>query len=181
MRRTCTISAHTVGARSYRSAARSKRHNPTASSRSPAYVFFSYIGFDAATTTAEECKNPQRDVPLGVIGALAIGTLIYCATAVVLLGAVPWSKVPEKDPLLFALAPLHQPILAWIITLGVLAGSHERRAEFDARPIAHLLRDGLRPDAAPHLCRAPSASQNAGGRNDAYRPRDRRTRIDRAP
>ncbi len=88
-----------------------------------AYVFFSYIGFDAATTTAEECKNPQRDVPLGVIGALAIGTLIYCATAVVLLGAVPWSKVPEKDPLLFALAPLHQPILAWIITMGVLAGT----------------------------------------------------------
>jgi APA family basic amino acid/polyamine antiporter len=88
-----------------------------------ALVFFSYIGFDAATTTAEECKRPQRDVPLGVMGALAIGTLIYCATAVVLLGAVPWSQVPEKDPLLFALAPLHQPILAWIITMGVLAGT----------------------------------------------------------
>jgi APA family basic amino acid/polyamine antiporter len=88
-----------------------------------AYVFFSYIGFDAATTTAEECKEPQRDVPLGVIGALAIGTIIYCATAIVLVGAVPWAKVPAKDPLLFALAPLHQPILAWIITLGVIAGT----------------------------------------------------------
>jgi APA family basic amino acid/polyamine antiporter len=88
-----------------------------------AYVFFSYIGFDAATTTAEECKDPQRDVPLGVIGALGIGTLIYCATAIVLVGAVPWAKVPDKDPLLFALAPLHQPILAWVITVGVIAGT----------------------------------------------------------
>jgi APA family basic amino acid/polyamine antiporter len=88
-----------------------------------AYVFFSYIGFDAATTTAEECKNPQRDVPMGVMGALAIGTLIYCATAVVLIGAVPWNQVPVKDPLVHALAPLHLPIFSWIITIGVLAGT----------------------------------------------------------
>ena len=86
-------------------------------------MFFSYIGFDTATTTAEECKNPQRDVPLGVIGALAIGTVIYCATAVVLVGAVPWAQVPEKNPLVAALAPLHLPILTWVITIGVLAGT----------------------------------------------------------
>ncbi|HTX60200.1 MAG TPA: amino acid permease, partial [Verrucomicrobiae bacterium] len=88
-----------------------------------AYVFFSYIGFDTATTTAEECRNPQWDVPVGVIGALAIGTVIYCATAIVLVGAVPWSQVPIKDPLVYALAPLHQAWLSWIITLGVLAGT----------------------------------------------------------
>jgi APA family basic amino acid/polyamine antiporter len=88
-----------------------------------ALVFFSYIGFDTATTTAEECKNPQVDVPLGVIGALGIGTIIYCATAIVLVGAVPWAQVQLKNPLVAALAPLHQPILTWIITLGVLAGT----------------------------------------------------------
>jgi APA family basic amino acid/polyamine antiporter len=88
-----------------------------------AYVFFSYIGFDTATTTAEECKNPARDIPLGVIGALGIGTVIYCATAVVLLGAVPWTQVPDKNPLVFALAPLHMPVLNWVITIGVLAGT----------------------------------------------------------
>jgi APA family basic amino acid/polyamine antiporter len=88
-----------------------------------ALVFFSYIGFDTATTTAEECKNPQRDVPLGVIGALVIGTVIYCATAIVLVGAIPWSHVPLKDPLAAALAPLHIPVLSWIITVGVLAGT----------------------------------------------------------
>ena len=88
-----------------------------------AYVFFSYIGFDTATTTAEECKNPKYDVPVGVIGALAIGTLIYCATAVVLIGAVAWDKVPIKDPLVYALAPLHMPVLSGVITVGVLAGT----------------------------------------------------------
>ncbi len=88
-----------------------------------AYVFFSYIGFDTATTTAEECKRPQFDVPVGVIGALAIGTLIYCATAIVLVGAVPWSQVPIKNPLVYALAPLHMPVLNWVITIGVLAGT----------------------------------------------------------
>ncbi len=88
-----------------------------------AFVFFSYIGFDTATTTAEECKEPQRDVPLGVIGALAIGTIIYCATAIVLVGDMPWSTVPIKDPLVAALAPLHFPLITWIITIGVLAGT----------------------------------------------------------
>lgn len=88
-----------------------------------AYVFFSYIGFDTATTTAEECRNPQRDIPLGVIGALAIGTVIYCATAIVLVGAMPWAQVPVKNPLVAALAPLHLPVLNWVITIGVLAGT----------------------------------------------------------
>ncbi|HZZ64464.1 MAG TPA: amino acid permease [Candidatus Baltobacteraceae bacterium] len=88
-----------------------------------ALIFFSYIGFDAATTTAEECRNPQFDVPMGVIGALAIGTLIYCATALVLVGAVPWHNVPVKDPLVQVLAPLHIPALTWVITIGVIAGT----------------------------------------------------------
>lgn len=88
-----------------------------------AFVFFSYIGFDTATTTAEECRDPQRDVPLGVIGALVIGTVIYCATAIVLVGALPWTQVPEKNPLVAALAPLHLPVLNWVITIGVLAGT----------------------------------------------------------
>ena len=88
-----------------------------------AFVFFSYIGFDTATTTAEECKEPQRDVPLGVIGALLIGTVIYCATAIILIGAVAWDKVPVKDPLVYALAPLHMPWISAIITIGVLAGT----------------------------------------------------------
>jgi APA family basic amino acid/polyamine antiporter len=88
-----------------------------------ALVFFSYIGFDTATTTAEECRNPQRDVPVGVIGALLIGTVIYCVVAVVLVGIVPWQKVDENAALAAAVAPLHNPFVDWSITIGVLAGT----------------------------------------------------------
>jgi basic amino acid/polyamine antiporter, APA family len=115
-----------------------------------AFVFFSYIGFDTATTTAEECKNPQFDVPVGVIGALAIGTLIYCATAIVLVGAVPWSQVPIKDPLVYALAPLHVPELSWVITVGVLAGTTSVALASllgQSRIFYVMARDGMLPPA----------------------------------
>jgi APA family basic amino acid/polyamine antiporter len=115
-----------------------------------AYVFFSYIGFDTATTTAEECKNPQVDVPAGVLGALAIGTLIYCATAIVLVGAVPWSHVPIKNPLVYALAPLHIPALSWVITIGVLAGTTSVALASllgQSRIFYVMARDGMLPPA----------------------------------
>jgi basic amino acid/polyamine antiporter, APA family len=88
-----------------------------------ALVFFSYIGFDTATTTAEETKNPARDVPIGVIGALAIGTLLYCATVIVLVGAVPWQQVDQNAALQAALQPLHNWFANIAITVGVLAGT----------------------------------------------------------
>ncbi|MGA8534319.1 MAG: amino acid permease [Candidatus Tumulicola sp.] len=115
-----------------------------------AYVFFSYIGFDTATTTAEECKNPQVDVPTGVIGALAIGTVIYCATAIVLVGSVPWNQVPIKNPLVYALAPLHLPILNWVITMGVLAGTTSVALSSllgQSRIFYVMARDGMLPPA----------------------------------
>ncbi len=115
-----------------------------------AYVFFSYIGFDTATTTAEECKRPQFDVPVGVIGALAIGTLVYCATAIVLVGAVPWNHVPIKNPLVYALAPLHMPALSWVITIGVLAGTTSVALASllgQSRIFYVMARDGMLPPA----------------------------------
>ncbi len=115
-----------------------------------AFVFFSYIGFDTATTTAEECKNPQFDVPVGVIGALAVGTIIYCATAIVLVGAVPWAQVPIKNPLVYALAPLHMPALSWVITIGVLAGTTSVALASllgQSRIFYVMARDGMLPPA----------------------------------
>ena len=88
-----------------------------------ALVFFSFIGFDTATTTAEETRNPARDVPIGVIGSLIIGTVLYCAVAFVLVAVVPWQKVDQNAALAAALRPLHQPILDAIIILGALAGT----------------------------------------------------------
>ncbi len=119
-----------------------------------AYVFFSYIGFDTATTTAEECKNPQFDVPVGVIGALAIGTVIYCATAIVLVGAVPWNLVPIKNPLVYALAPLHVPALSWVITVGVLAGTTSVALASllgQSRIFYVMARDGMLPPAVAKI------------------------------
>jgi APA family basic amino acid/polyamine antiporter len=88
-----------------------------------ALVFFTYIGFDAATTTAEETRNPKRDVPVGVLGSLAIGTVIYCTVAVVLVGVVPWQHVDQNAALLAAIAPLHNGFVDAMITIGVIAGT----------------------------------------------------------
>jgi APA family basic amino acid/polyamine antiporter len=88
-----------------------------------ALVFFTYIGFDTATTTAEETRNPKRDVPIGVLGSLAIGTVIYCAVAIVLVGAVPWQQVDQNAPLLAAVASLKNPFVDAMITIGVIAGT----------------------------------------------------------
>ena len=88
-----------------------------------ALVFFTYIGFDAVTTTTEETTRPQRNVPIGVLGALGIGTVIYCAVALVLVGAVPWQHVDQHAALLAAAAPLHNPFVDVAITIGVIAGT----------------------------------------------------------
>jgi basic amino acid/polyamine antiporter, APA family len=96
---------------------------PTGIFGGAALVFFTYIGFDTATTTAEECVNPPRDIPVGVIGSLAIGTVLYCAVAIVLVGAVPWEHVNVDTPLQSALAPLHSAWAEWVIRVGVLAGT----------------------------------------------------------
>jgi basic amino acid/polyamine antiporter, APA family len=60
---------------------------------------------------------------VGVIGSLAIGTLIYCAVATVLVGIVPWQHVDVNAPLLAAIAPLHNAFVSWSITIGILAGT----------------------------------------------------------
>jgi APA family basic amino acid/polyamine antiporter len=88
-----------------------------------ALVFFSYIGFDSVTVTSEECRRPQRDIPVGILGTLALGTIVYCVVAIVLLGDVPWQKVDVNDALAKAVAPLHNPLVDWTIGLGILCGT----------------------------------------------------------
>ena len=68
-------------------------------------MFFAYIGFDAITTTAEECKNPRRDLPLGMIFSLIICTVLYVAIALVLTGMVSYTKLQVGDPLAFVFGP----------------------------------------------------------------------------
>lgn len=68
-------------------------------------VFFAYIGFDAISTTAEECKNPQRDLPRAMIYSLVICTVLYILVALVLTGMVPYTKLGVGDPLAFVFGP----------------------------------------------------------------------------
>src|SRR5579883_1015095 len=64
-----------------------------------AYIFFAYIGFDAVSTTAQEAKNPQRDLPIGIITSLVVCTVLYIAVAAVLTGMVPWREVNIEAPI----------------------------------------------------------------------------------
>ena len=67
--------------------------------RGAAVVFFAYIGFDAVSTAAQEAKNPKRDMPIGILGSLAICTVLYVAVGFVLTGIVAYDKLNVPDPI----------------------------------------------------------------------------------
>ncbi|EGF80449.1 hypothetical protein BATDEDRAFT_35118 [Batrachochytrium dendrobatidis JAM81] len=85
-------------------------------------VFFAYIGFDAVTTTAQEAANPQRDLPIGIIGSLAICTVFYVAVSAVLTGMVNYSTIDLSAPVGQALIDVGMPVLAVIVSFGVICG-----------------------------------------------------------
>jgi len=87
-----------------------------------AYIFFAYIGFDAVSTTAQEAKNPQRDLPIGMIASLAICTLLYIGVAAVLTGMVPWQSVNIEAPIARAFLDRGLTWASDIIVVGALAG-----------------------------------------------------------
>lgn len=87
-----------------------------------AAVFFAYIGFDALSTTAEECKNPRRDLPIAMILSLVICTILYIAIALVLTGMVSYTKLDVGDPLAFVFGPegVNIPWVAGIIAVSAV-------------------------------------------------------------
>jgi APA family basic amino acid/polyamine antiporter len=87
-----------------------------------AYIFFAYIGFDAVSTTAQEAKNPQRDLPIGIIASLLICTVLYIAVAAILTGMVPWRDVNIEAPIARAFLDRGLTGASHIITVGALAG-----------------------------------------------------------
>ncbi|KAJ3034069.1 hypothetical protein HDV00_005467 [Rhizophlyctis rosea] len=80
-------------------------------------VTFAYIGFDAVTTTAQEAKQPQRDLPIGIIGSLLICTALYVATSAVLTGLVPFREIDIKSPITSALNQAAGPSFRWLTIL----------------------------------------------------------------
>ncbi|MBV8729224.1 MAG: amino acid permease [Acidobacteriia bacterium] len=87
-----------------------------------AYVFFAYIGFDAVSTTAQEARRPQRDLPIGIIASLLICTVLYILVAAVLTGMVPWQEINIEAPIARAFLDRGLVSASHIITLGALAG-----------------------------------------------------------
>lgn len=87
-----------------------------------ATVFFAFIGFDAVSTAAEEVRNPQRNMPIGIIASLLICTVLYIAVSLVLTGIVPFELLNVKNPVSFALEFVHQDWVAGFISLGAITG-----------------------------------------------------------
>jgi APA family basic amino acid/polyamine antiporter len=85
-------------------------------------VFFAYIGFDVVATTAEEAKNPQRDLPIGIIASLVICTILYVATTLVITGMVKYSEIDPKAALASAFESVGKPGFATLIAAGAVAG-----------------------------------------------------------
>ncbi len=111
-------------------------------------IFFAYIGFDAISTAAEECKNPGRDMPIGIIGSLAICTLIYVVVAAVLTGMVPWDKLGVADPLAAALAYVGSNTAAGLVAFGAVIAMTAVLLVFQygqPRIFFSMSRDGLLP------------------------------------
>lgn len=87
-----------------------------------AVVFFAYIGFDAVSTAAEEAKNPQRDMPIGIIASLIICTILYLLVSGILTGMIPWKEIDIYAPIATALEMMGFKWGAALIAIGAVAG-----------------------------------------------------------
>ena len=114
-----------------------------------AIVFFSFIGFDAVSSTAEETKNPQRDMPIGMIGSLIICTLLYTGVSLVLTGIIPYKELADDAaPVASALAVAGAPWAHVLVSAGALAGMTSVLLVFQLgqpRIFMAMARDGLLP------------------------------------
>jgi|UniRef100_A0A7C3WRZ3 APA family basic amino acid/polyamine antiporter len=119
-----------------------------------ALVFFAYLGFDVISVTAEEARNPDRDVPFGIIGSLALCSLIYLALALVLVGMVPYRQIDPNAPFAAAFRQAGMPWAADVVALGALVGITSvfyMLLLAQPRILFAMARDGLLPRALAHL------------------------------
>ncbi|HET9983512.1 MAG TPA: amino acid permease [Longimicrobiales bacterium] len=113
-----------------------------------AIVFFAYIGFDAISTAAEETKNPQRNLPIGILGGLAVCTIIYMIVGAVATGLVPYQELRAADPLAKALSVANLATVSWIVSLGAVVSMTAVLLVFQygqPRIFYAMARDGLLP------------------------------------
>jgi basic amino acid/polyamine antiporter, APA family len=119
-----------------------------------AIVFFAYIGFDAISTAAEETRDPQRNLPIGILGGLAICTVIYVVVGIVLTGMVPYKDLGVADPLAYALNAVGLTGVGWIVALGAAISMATVLLVFQygqPRIFFAMARDGLLPKWAARI------------------------------
>jgi len=119
-----------------------------------AIVFFAYIGFDAISTAAEETRNPNRNLPIGILVGLAVCTVIYIVVGVVLTGMVPYQSLGVADPLAFALQAAGFQTIGWVVALGAAVSMSAVLLVFQygqPRIFFAMARDGLLPAWAARL------------------------------
>jgi APA family basic amino acid/polyamine antiporter len=113
-----------------------------------AMIFFAYIGFDSVSTHAEEARNPQRDVPIGIIASLVICTVLYIAVTAVLTGMVPCNKIDVDAPVAAAFQQVGLPWVQFIVSLGAVVGITSVMLVLmlsQPRVLLAMSRDGLLP------------------------------------
>lgn len=113
-----------------------------------AVIFFAFIGFDAVSTTAEECRNPKRDMPIGILGSLAVCTVIYMVVAAILTGMIPWRELNTAEPLSVAMRVVHQNWAAGVVAFGSIVAHTAVLLVFQLgqpRILFSMSRDGLLP------------------------------------
>lgn len=132
-------------------------------------VFYAYIGFDAISTTAEECKNPQRDIPRGMINSLVICTVLYILIALVLTGMVNYTELNVVDPLAEVFHRVGHDWIAYIISISAVVATASVMLVFQLgqpRIWMSMSRDGLLPKAFSRIhprFKTPSFSTIATG------------------
>ncbi len=123
-------------------------------SSAAALIFFAYIGFDAVSTAAEETRDPQRNMPIGMIGSLVVCTLIYIAVAVVLTGMLKWDLLGTAEPLATAFSARGLNNIAGWISLGAIFATTSVLLVFQfgqPRIFFSMARDGLLPQWAARV------------------------------
>ncbi len=119
-----------------------------------AIVFFAYIGFDAVSTAAEETKDPQRNLPRGILGGLAICTVVYMVVGLVATGMIPYQQLRSSDPLARAFQVAGLTTFSWVISLGAVVSMAAVLLVFQygqPRIFYAMARDGLLPPWAAKL------------------------------
>jgi APA family basic amino acid/polyamine antiporter len=117
-------------------------------------IFFAYIGFDAVSTAAQEAKNPQRDMPFGIIGSLAICTVLYILYAHVLTGLVNYKELNVAAPLAVAVDRMPYPVMGELMKIGSLLGLTSVMLVMllgQSRVFFSMSRDGLLPPIFSHV------------------------------